>query len=127
LQTKAKSDLLRSRLDESKRWYQDLEQNMSKAQTLMDEGMFQLNTKTALILQLQTGLTKEETKSQLCRLELEAQQLRLSKLKAERNSYKQKGDSMAKEIAKVCRNGREQRNVCKILADDASNDKKFYC
>jgi hypothetical protein len=126
-QTKAtKSDLLQSRLDESKRRYQDLEQDMSKAQTLMDEGMCQLDTKTALISELQIRLTKEEHKSQSCRLELEAQQLGLSKLKAERNSYKQKGDSLAKEIAKVCRsNGREQQqrtinDVCKILAEDAS-------
>jgi hypothetical protein len=51
---------------------------------------------------------------------LEAQQMKIQKRKAERNSYKQKGDSLAKEIAKVCRNGRTIKDVEKIILDDAS-------
>lgn len=52
--------------------------------------------------------------------ELEAQQLSIQKLMAERNSYKQKGDSLSKEIGRVCRNGRTIRDVEKIIADDMS-------
>jgi hypothetical protein len=46
--------------------------------------------------------------------------MKIQKLKAERNSHKQKGDSLAKEMSRVCRDGRTIREIEKILADDAT-------
>jgi hypothetical protein len=52
--------------------------------------------------------------------ELEAQQMKIQKLIAGRNSYNQKGDSLSKESGRVCRNGRTIRDVGKIHFDDPS-------
>ncbi|KAG7370179.1 hypothetical protein IV203_027925 [Nitzschia inconspicua] len=38
-------------------------------------------------------------------------------LKGERNSYKQKNDSLSKEISRLCRNGRTIRDIERIVAD----------
>jgi hypothetical protein len=57
-------------------------------------------------------------KSSAIKSEIEVQQMKIQKLIAERNSYKQKGDSLSKEIGLVCRNGRTIRDVEKILVDD---------
>ena len=67
---------------------------------------------------LEKQLKDEKTKNQSYHSELEGQQMKIQKLKAERNSYKQKGDSLAKEIGLICRNGRTIRDVEKVLSDD---------
>ena len=69
---------------------------------------------------LEEALEASKKSTDTFRAELEAQQMAIQKLKAERNSYKQKGDSLAKEVAKVCRNGKTIREVEQIVADDAA-------
>lgn len=62
----------------------------------------------------QTSLAKA------CRDRLSQEQVIVQKIKAERNSYQQRVESLAKEMSRVCRNGRTVRQVEQILADDAA-------
>jgi chromosome segregation ATPase len=72
----------------------------------------------AQIDSLNLFLKEEAAKTTNHQLELEKEQMKVQKLKAERNSFKQKADSLAKEISRVCRNGRTMRDVEKIISDD---------
>ena len=79
----------------------------------LDDALAQI---TALELQLQS----EQARTASHQSDLDNEQMKIQKLKAERNSYKQKGDSLAKEMARVCRHGRTVRDVERILADDVA-------
>ena len=70
--------------------------------------------------QVMESLKKEKNKTASHQTELEAQQMKIQKLIAERNSYRQRGESLSKEIGRVCRNGRTIRDVEKLIADDAT-------
>jgi hypothetical protein len=52
--------------------------------------------------------------------ELQQLQIKIQKVIAERNNYRQKSDSIGKEMARICKNGRTLREVEKILAEEAS-------
>ena len=83
-------------------------------------GRLALEQGQAQIVALQQQLQLEQTKTASHQSELEKEQMKIQKLKAERNNYKQKGDSLAKEMARVCRHGLTIREVEKILADDVT-------
>lgn len=59
----------------------------------------------------------EQERAASCHAQLEALQTDNQQLKGERNSYRQKNDSLSKEIARLCRAGRSVRDIEKILAD----------
>lgn len=44
--------------------------------------------------------------------------LQFQKVRGERNTFKQKADSLAKELAKICRNGREINDIEKVILDN---------
>jgi hypothetical protein len=80
----------------------------------------ELSQSQEMIATLTQKFEIESKKLDSCRGELDTQQIRIQKLKAERNSYKQKSDSLSKEIAKVCRHGRTIKEVEKIITDDSA-------
>jgi len=90
---------------------------MNESKTLVEA---KLEESEATIAKLQKRVEREASKVTSHQQELEAQQMKIQKLKAERNSFKQKGDSLAKEIGRVCRKGRTIRDVEQIIMDDAS-------
>jgi chromosome segregation ATPase len=51
-------------------------------------------------------------------------QIIIQKVTAERNNYKQKAESLSKEMARICRNGRTIREIEKILAEDSSRSQE---
>ena len=56
----AGTDNLQSKLDVSNRRYQDLEQDMQKAQTMVEDGISQLEQRASTIAELQAKLAKED-------------------------------------------------------------------
>jgi hypothetical protein len=76
------------------------------------------------IASLELSLQAEAAKTASYQSKLEMEQMTVQKLKAERNSYKQKGDSLAKEMSRLCRDGRTVREIEKILADDATRQEE---
>ena len=72
------------------------------------------------MLALQQTLTYEKSRSSGHQSELEKERIKIQKLKAERNNYKQKNESLLKEINRVCKNGKYSiRDVEKIVMDAA--------
>lgn len=82
------------------------------------ERTLELESAKKRIIEFEEKLKIETAKASGHQSQLEKEQMKVQKLKAERNSYKQKGDSLAKEISRVCRNGRSIRDIEKIISDD---------
>merc|ERR1712166_1672991 len=62
----------------------------------------------------------EQEKASSCQSQLEAIQKQNQQLKGERNNYKQKNESLSKEVARLCRGGRNIRDIEKLIADHES-------
>ncbi|GKY97440.1 hypothetical protein MPSEU_000702500 [Mayamaea pseudoterrestris] len=94
----------------------ELEQ-VKKALVEKESEVERLTNKTC---QFSSELEHERKKTASHHADIETLQLRIQKLVAERNNYKQKGDSLSKEMSRICRNGRSIRDVERILIDEAS-------
>ena len=116
----AQQDALRMELGECNRRYQDALSDCEKAKQTNQDYQEQLKKNQETISQLQAQVKHEQAKSSSAQAQLETQQMQVQKLKAERNCYKQKGDSLAKEMARICRGNRTVRDVEKLIADDAA-------
>jgi hypothetical protein len=113
-------DSIRSDLDEASSRYEEVSANLETVSKSESECKVTLDQSQKEVVELKMQLKAEAGKTTACKSELKAQQMKIQKLIAERNSYKQKGDSLSKEIGRVCRNGRTIRDVEKILFDDPS-------
>jgi hypothetical protein len=111
-------DAIRSDLDEAGRRYEDVSAKLESVSKSESDCKVSLDQSRKEGVDLKARLRTEERKSSAIKSEIEVQQMKIQKLIAERNSYKQKGDSLSKEIGLVCRNGRTIRDVEKILVDD---------
>jgi hypothetical protein len=111
-------DAIRSDLDEAGRRYEDVSAKLESVSKSESDCKVSLDQSQKEGVDLKEQLKTEEKKTSAIKSEIEAQQMKIQKLIAERNSYKQKGDSLSKEIGLVCRNGRTIRDVEKILVDD---------
>lgn len=69
---------------------------------------------------LTTKLQDEQKKNATIKIDLNEAKNMHQILKSERNSYKQKAESLTKEIALLCRKGRTLHDVQRILADEDS-------
>merc|ERR1712166_1254955 len=78
---------------------------------------------------LQRGLESKTKVEIQCRKELESalnavknnkNRIQGEQEKGERNSYKQKNESLSKEVARLCRGGRNIRDIEKLIADHES-------
>lgn len=111
-------DTIRLDLDEAGRRYEDVSAKLESVSKSESDCKVSLVQSRKECVDLKARLKVEERKTNSCKSEIEVQQMKIQKLIAERNSYKQKGDSLSKEIGLVCRNGRTIRDVEKILVDD---------
>jgi DNA repair exonuclease SbcCD ATPase subunit len=91
----------------------------------------ELQEKDSLIATVQADCKALEDKYQQGQTIVEAHQqehaaltMKLQKLKAERCHFKQKNESLQKEIAVICKNGRTIRQVEKLIADDAARQQE---
>jgi hypothetical protein len=111
-------DAVRLDMDEAGRRYDDVSAKLESVYKSESDGKVSLDQSKKDCFDLKAQLKAEERKTNACKSEIEVQQMKIQKLIAERNSYKQKGDSLSKEIGLVCRKGRTIRDVEKILVDD---------
>jgi hypothetical protein len=111
---------IEQKLAESNRRYREVCADVERISLSEKERSGELDQATVEIESLKEQLKSERSKTALRHAELERDQMKVQKLKAERNSYKQKGDSLAREMGRICRNGLTVRQVEKILADDAA-------
>jgi hypothetical protein len=107
-------------LDEASKHYNESQKEVERLRlsnaAYIDERNIALNR----IESLEETLKEETSKYASYQSKLEMEQMKVQKLKAERNSYKQKGDSLVKEMSRLCRDGRTIRDIEKILADDTT-------
>ncbi|KAL3944620.1 MAG: hypothetical protein SGBAC_001280 [Bacillariaceae sp.] len=113
----AKYDALQAELDHSNSRCIEFEKSIKEASE--SEAKCQIDLQSALerIDTLTIGVKQEEEKLTSFKKEIEPLQKKNQKLKAERNSFKQKNDSLTKEIARICRNGRSVNEIDKILSN----------
>merc|ERR1711935_1099237 len=62
----------------------------------------------------------EQDKAVSCQSQLETLQKKNQQLQGERNGLKQKNESLSKEVARLCRGGKNIRDIEKVLADHES-------
>jgi hypothetical protein len=62
-------------------------------------------------------IQKDEETNASVHSQLDSLQQKNQQLKGERNNFKQKNDSLSKEISRLCRNGRTIKDIEKTLAD----------
>ena len=116
----AEADSLRDDIRQTKQKNDDLMEKLKNVQENEKLLLKKIEDAQANIRLLEEKVKIESKKAKSCRTEFDTQQIKIQKLKAERNSYKQKSDSLSKEIARVCRQGRTIKDVEKIISDDAA-------
>lgn len=80
----------------------------------------ELVTARTALEQAKRTCDEQTTLASACRDRLTQEQVLLQKTKAERNSYQQRVESLAKEMARVCKQGRTIRELEQLVADDAA-------
>ena len=100
-------------------------------QAAVEQLQKELREKDSVIATVQTECKALEEKYQQGQTIVDAHQqehaaltMKLQKLKAERCHFKQKNESLQKEIAVICKNGRTIRQVEKLIADDAARQQE---
>jgi len=120
----AENESLREQIEEGSKRYKSMCVELEAAKELDKKRAEELEKTRSQVKELTQRLEEEQAKSNSHHTEHGALQVKIQKLISERNSYKQKGDSLSKEIGRVCRNGRTVRDVEKIIADDASRQQE---
>ena len=113
----SQQDQWRKELDEITQRYQELKGDLQKATQLEKDCRNELQSTKENMETLRKETQGAKDTATTCREELKVVQTKNQKLKSERNSYKQKADSLAKEISRICKNGRSLADIEKILAD----------
>lgn len=116
----AQQNEFQKEIEEANRRYSSAREELERIRQLSSIRLEELSSQQDQITLLEQKLLEEANTTASHKSELEKEQMKTQKLKAERNSYKQKGDSLSKEMGRICRNGRSVRDVEKILADDVS-------
>mmetsp|Transcript_24352 Transcript_24352/g.37566 ORF Transcript_24352/g.37566 Transcript_24352/m.37566 type:complete len:230 (-) Transcript_24352:65-754(-) len=103
--------------------------NLSKQHThVMEELQICKDTKESLSKQVEesksqlesahTQVREEQRRTASYKVQLETAEHKFNRCKAERNNYKQKSDSLAKELGRICKNGMMTvKDVCRKLED----------
>lgn len=114
----SKGDSLKVELNEMSQRYIEINQEMEKVSKFEKECREELNETRSKMEELQKRLVQEKERGGSRQAEFDALQAKNQKLQAERNSYKQKAESLSKEVGRLCRNGRTLRDIEKIVADE---------
>ena len=64
-----------------------------------------------------TNLKKEKISSSTAKLELEKKVSQMQNMKSERNRWKQKADSLSKEMSRICRGGKGIGDIERLIRD----------
>jgi hypothetical protein len=117
-----RNDLMEAnqRAKEANQRAQDAEAELERSIASQKATLVQLTDIQSKVNELEDKLRLEKSSTASHHTELEAQQLVNQRLLAERNSFKQKAESLSKEIGRICRNGRSIRDIERVMADDQS-------
>ena len=113
----AQHDALRVELQETTKRYEDIRHDLEEVSQFEKQCRQDLEHAQKTVEELTSRLEGNDKTTKDAKLQLEELQRKVQGIKSERNSYKQKGESLAKEMAKLCRNGRTTKDIEKILAD----------
>jgi hypothetical protein len=113
----AQTETLRMELFNSNQKYADIQKELERVSQFEKTLQQDLDQAKASAEKLTTRLTEEELKTFSSQAQLASLQKKNQLLKAERNNFKQKNDSLSKEISKLCRNGRTIKEIEKIIGD----------
>jgi chromosome segregation ATPase len=113
----AQTEALRTELFNSNQKYADVQKELERVSQFEKQLLQDLDQAKASAEKLTTRLEEEESKTGSSQDQLASLQKKNQLLKAERNNFKQKNDSLSKEISKLCRNGRTIKDIEKICAD----------
>merc|ERR1712238_168935 len=80
----------------------------------------ELDVALTTITTLKTCSQGEQDKASSCHSQLGIVQKKNQQLQGERNNYKQKNESLSKEVARLCRGGRNMHDIHQIVADHDS-------
>ena len=116
----AKGDSLRSEMSDMGKRYEVLCSDLEKVAASETECKVQLHKTLSTMNELCENLESEKTRRRHCQVELENVQRSNQKLKSERNSFKQKAESLTKEMSRLCKGGLTIQKIEKILADEES-------
>lgn len=114
----SKGDSMKLELNDMNQRYADISQDLEKVSNIEKECREELAQTRATVEDLQNRLSKEQVKGSASQSQLDSLQLKAQKLQAERNNYKQKADSLGKEVSRLCRNGLTLRDIEKIMYDE---------
>jgi hypothetical protein len=110
-------DALRRDLETSQKRYEGIQEDLRKVESVEKECRTELASAKQSIEHMTAQIDEEREKVTSCRAQLDPLQKQIQQLKGERNSYKQKNESLSKEVGKLCRNGRTIKDIEKLVAD----------
>jgi chromosome segregation ATPase len=107
-------------LNELQRRYQEQDASLRRAVASEEEARLEGEEARAMIDILNMKLESERQIYAVIKMDLEDERNKNQKLQSERNSFKQKADSLSKEISRLCKNGRNLEDIRRIVNDEES-------
>jgi DNA repair exonuclease SbcCD ATPase subunit len=120
----AANESLQNELQNMSKRYKDKCSELNSALELQLSKQAELDEVRSELASVMAYCEKERSIVSSQKAEHEQLQIKIQKATAERNNYKQKSESLSKEMARVCKNGRTIREIEKILAEDASRNQE---
>ena len=119
-ETVQQQDKLRVQLEESNKRYESLNEELERVTQFEKECRAELKETKQTVERLTDRISHDEETVASVHTTLDVLQKKNQQLKGERNSFKQKNDSLSKEISRLCRNGRSIQEIEKIMSDHES-------
>jgi hypothetical protein len=116
----AESESLEDKLKQAEKRYSEKCAELDASNEIQAQCRAELAEANAKLEAERSKQEKERSKVAVQTSELQQLQIKIQKVIAERNNYRQKAESISKEMARICKNGRTLREVEKILAEEAS-------
>lgn len=113
----AQQGTLEVQLEESHKKYECLLSELESQKESETKYQKSLEDAKATIQTIHKQIQGEREKATSCQRDLEIIQKKNQQLKGERNSFKQKNESLSKEVARLCRGGKNIRDIEKVIAD----------
>ena len=113
-------DAIRGELEKSQKSCENVMDNLRKAEAVEKECLKELEIARKTIGALNARVDEERSKVAASQAQVDPLQKMIQQLKGERNSYKQKNESLSKEVARLCKNGRSIKDIEKIVTEHSS-------
>ncbi len=108
-------EIAKSQLSELKQKHKAIKDEMGKMYTVEQNLTRNLEEMKKDKREIETNLESERELSAAMKKETSKMKLQFQKARGERNMFKQKADSLAKEMSRICRNGRDINDIEKLI------------